>query len=118
MTVPAVAALRFLTACVYGVGLGVLYGFLRPVRRKMTNFADAVFVAAAAWAWLRLNFFVCRGDIRLGCSMGLDLGAAAWEMTAGKLLRGLFRRFWDAVGAIWRLFTAPVKKIFEKTLLF
>ena len=55
MTVPSVAAVRFLTACFYGVLLGVLYGFLRPLRRKMTNFADAIFVFAAAWAWQPKN---------------------------------------------------------------
>jgi hypothetical protein len=118
MTVPSIAAVRFLTACFYGVLLGVLYGFLRPVRRRMTNFADAIFVAAAMWAWLRLSFLICRGDIRLGCSMGLAVGAVAWEMTLGKCLRRPFRWFWDGVGAILRFLTAPVRKIFKKTLTF
>lgn len=118
MTTPAIAAIRFLAACWYGLGLGVLYGFLRPLRRKMTNFADAIFVAAAIWAWLRLSFLVCRGDIRVGCTMGLLMGAAAWEMTLGKLLRRPFRWFWDAVGAVFRLFMAPVKNFFKKYCFF
>ena len=81
MTPPALAAWRFGVACLYGIGLGGVYGFLRPVRPR--SFADALFVAAMFYAWLQLSFAICRGDIRLGYTAGLFVGMAAWELTLG-----------------------------------
>ena len=75
MNAPSIAAVRFLTACGYGVVLGLLYGILRPLRPKHTTFADGVFVTAAAWAWLKLSFGICQGDIRIGYTAGLFVGA-------------------------------------------
>ena len=52
MTTPQAEALRFLTACLLGAGLGVVYGFLRPLRPKWTTLADSAFLLAAVLAWL------------------------------------------------------------------
>ena len=86
--IPAQSLRHFGIACLLGVGLGILYGFLRPLRGRLTPLADLVFVVAAFWAWLQLCFGVCRGDIRLGCCMGLPAGIFCWELTVG--LFGIF----------------------------
>ena len=56
MTAPALAAQRFGSACLLGVGLGIWYGFLRPLRPRRTALSDGLFLAGAAWAWLELGF--------------------------------------------------------------
>ena len=101
MTAPETGAVSFLWACLLGAGLGILYGFLRPLRPKATWLADGFFVAAVLIVWLYLSFGICRGDIRLSYTAGLFLGAAVWEMTAGKWLRPVFRGFWRMISRIW-----------------
>ena len=70
---PTQSAQHFLLATLMGLGLGLIYGFLRPLRPKHTHLSDFLFVIVLFWVWLQLNFGVCYGDIRLG---GVDFGAA------------------------------------------
>ncbi|MBQ7801679.1 MAG: hypothetical protein IJ375_05080 [Oscillospiraceae bacterium] len=111
MTAPALAAERFALACLLGLPLGALYGFLRPLRPRRGTLADLLFVAAAAAAWLYLSFGICQGDLRLGYSAGLAAGGFCWEWTAGQLLRPVFSMFWQTIGRFWALLTLPAKKI-------
>ena len=46
MTPPALAAQRFGLACLLGGGLGLCYGFLRPLRPKRTALSDLLFLPA------------------------------------------------------------------------
>ena len=62
MTAPGIAAERFGTACLIGAGLGLVYGFLRPLRPKFTALSDLVFLLALLWGWLYLAFGICRGN--------------------------------------------------------
>ena len=71
MTQPAVAAACFGAALLMGGALGVLYGFLRPLRPRLTHLADALFVVACFWTWIYLAFAVCGGDIRFAYTAGL-----------------------------------------------
>ena len=109
MTAPAQAALQFVQGLGLGVGLGILYGSLRPLRRRRAIPADLVFMVAAFWAWLQLSFGICRGDIRLGTTSALALGALAWELTAGRLLRRPIALFWQTVGQLMALLFRPLK---------
>lgn len=113
MTAPAVAALRFALACALGLGLGVVYSFLRPLRPRLTPLADGLFVLSLLAAWVYLGFGICGGDLRLGYTAGLFVGICLWERTAGRLLRPLFFRFWRLLGRIFRMLTAPVVAIFR-----
>lgn len=113
MTEPAQAAGWFAAAWLYGMGLGVLYGFLRPLRPRLTTLADLVFSAAAIWAWLVLSFGICGGDLRLSCTMGLAAGGVFWELTAGRLLRPVFFGFWRGVGRVFGWITRPVKDLLK-----
>ena len=47
MKQPALGAWQFAMACLVGALLGLVYGFLRPLRRKHGPLGDALFVAAA-----------------------------------------------------------------------
>ena len=80
MNTPAVAAQRFGMACLLGVLLGVYYGFLRPLRPKLTALSDLLFVLGAGWVWLYLGFAVCRGDLRFGYTCGMFLGWFLWDL--------------------------------------
>lgn len=82
---PTVAAGRFAIALAMGVGLGVFYSLLRPIRPNWLR--DLGFVAGAFYSWLYLCFAVCRGDFHLGYCSGLLLGGLAWLLTAGKFLQ-------------------------------
>ena len=64
MTPPQVAAGRFLSALILGMGLGIVYAFLRPLGRKRWP-GDLVFVLCALWIWTELTFRICRGDVRM-----------------------------------------------------
>ncbi len=114
MTGPALDGWRFLCACGIGLALGAVYGFLRPLRPRHNGLSDLLFLPAMGYAWLYLSFAICRGDIRLGYTAGLFLGAAAWELTVGKLLRPVFRGFWQLVSRIWTGIWRPFRKIFKK----
>ena len=118
MTAPAVAAARFGAACLLGAFLGLLYGFLRPLRPRRTALADGIFVLAAFYGWLVLCFAVCGGDIRVGYVLGLPCGGFAWEFTFGRLLRPVYFHFWKIMGSVWRWILAPGRKILKKVRFF
>lgn len=100
---------RFLIACLMGVGLGLFFGFLRPLGRK----ADGIFLLGAFWCWLELGFRVCRGDLRLVYTFGLFAGALVCHWTVGGLLSGIFSAFWRILGRFMEKFSHP-GKFFQK----
>ena len=118
MTEPGLGAVRFLISCLAGVQLGLLYGFLRPLRPRYTVFSDLLFLPALAAAFLYVGFGVCRGDLRLGCFLGLATGGILWDQTAGRLLRPIFAGFWKSMGRILDFLRVPVKKISKKDKKF
>ena len=118
MTPPDLAAWRFAIACLYGIGLGVIYSFLRPLRPKRTILADGLFLLSFLFAWLQLGFRICRGDLRFGYTAGLLVGIFLWELTFGKLLKPAFFSFWKAVTAVLGWILYPIRKIFKKILEF
>lgn len=113
MNPPAVAARRLLAALGLGLALGLIYGFLRPLRRKSNTPGDLLFLLCAGAAWVELGFGICNGDLRLGYIAGLPVGAFVWEMTVGKVLRPVFFRFWQIVERIFSLPWRLTKKSFE-----
>ena len=112
MTAPALAASRFGLALAVGGGLGLCYGFLRPLGTRLPHLRDLLFVLCAFWAWIYLSFGLCQGDIRVGYTAGLALGAWLWELTIGKWLRPVFSKFWKFLS----LFLWPLKKIYAFSL--
>lgn len=109
MTAPALAARRFLFSLAMGALLGLVYGFLRPPRRRFTQLFDGIFVLCALWAWIYLSFGLCQGDLRFGYTAGLGLGAVLWEATGGRLLRPVFSGFWKFLA----YFLLPFQKFFH-----
>ena len=118
MTTPSVAAGRFVIACLQGGFLGILYGFLRPLRPKRTAIADSLFIVGLLWTWLILSFDICRGDIRPGYTAGLFLGAWGFDRTVGRLLQPAFRGFWRGISWIFRSIFYPIRKFFQKMWKF
>ena len=114
MTGPALDGWRFLWACGIGAILGVWYGFLRPLRPRHTVLSDLLFLPALVYGWLYLSFAICRGDIRLGYTFGLLVGALLWEWTAGRWLRPVVQGFWRLISKIWHDFLGIFEKIFKK----
>lgn len=110
MTPPAAAAGRFAAACLLGVVLGVVYGFLRPPRQKHPHLADSLFLLVLFPAWIYLSFGICGGDLRLGYVFGLFLGIWAGAATLGRFLQPIFRFLWKILGFPWHL----LKKFFKK----
>ena len=100
MIPPGTALAWFAAALVLGAGLGLVYSFLRPVRRRWL--ADLVFVACAGWAWLVLAFRVCRGDPRGAYLLGMAVGAWGTKSLFGPFFSGL-----------WKIMAIPAKKISE-----
>lgn len=101
-----------------GCGLGLLYGFLRPLRRRRNWPADLVFMLACLVCWIWFSFGICAGDIRLLPTATLALGALLWEATVGRRLQGLFRGFWCGIFSFFRSLTFPAKKFFQKIHIF
>lgn len=108
MTTPALAASRFLMALGVGAVLGLIYGFFRPLRPRLTHLCDLLFVVICFFAWIFLGFGLCQGDLRFGYTAALFLGGFGWELSFGKLLRPVWRGFWHFLG----IFLLPFKKIF------
>lgn len=113
MTAPGLAAARFAMSLGMGAGLGLLYGFLRPLRPKLTHLTDAVFVLCAFLGWVQLGFGLCGGELRFGYWVGMLLGAVVFDVTAGRLLRPLFFRFWGIIWQILSFLLRPIGKIFD-----
>jgi hypothetical protein len=110
MTEPAFAARAMLIALGMGAGLGGVYGFLRPLRPRLTALTDLIFVAVSFWVWLVHTFQLCGGDSRPVCLIAMAAGAVTWELTLGRLLRPAFFLFWQGIG--WP--TRKIRNIFYK----
>ena len=110
MTAPAVAALYWLRTLGIGGILGAVYGFLRPLRPRLTILADGLFALCLIWGWVYMTFGICGGDSRLGCTAALFLGAWLFDRTVGRWLQPIFNLFWKAWGKLCALILWPVKK--------
>ena len=113
MTHPAISAQQLLAALLLGLGLGLCYGFLRPLKRIGNWLRDLLFRPCLLSFWVCLGFGVCGGDLRLGYFAGLAAGALLWECTIGRLLRPLFFWFWGVIFHIFTFFALCLKKFFK-----
>ena len=90
----ATVAAFFASAYVFGLELGMLYGFLRPLRPRHTLLSDGLFLLGLYQRTAVLMFRVCGGELRPACLVALFLGIWTFDRTVGRLLRPLFGRFW------------------------
>ena len=105
---------RLAAAGLTGMGLGLFYGFLRPLRSKSTALGDFLFLVAGIFGWIYVSFGICQGDIRLGYTAGIVAGGFLWECTAGRLLQPVFRGIWLGIFGFFSFFLRPIRKIFQK----
>ena len=113
MNDPRTAALQFLLAILLGAVLGLIHGFLGPVRRKNPHLADLLFLPALTIGWLQHSFRICLGDLRPVWLLGIMLGIWCWESSVGILLRPFFSGMWHIFYRIWEFSLVPVKKIYS-----
>ena len=99
-------------ALLLGMLLGVIYGFLRPLRPRWLG--DLLFILALFYLWLHLVFGICGGDPRFAYTALLLGGCLLWEVICGKRLHPLFSCFWKGISRIFSIFLFPVKKILKK----
>jgi hypothetical protein len=118
MNRPAQEAYWLLIFMASGCGLGLFYGFLRPLRRRYSWPADLLFVAAAGAVWVYLGFGLCGGDLRIGCLAGLFLGIFLFDRWPGRLLRPVFSGFWEGIGGFFSFVGRPVIKLLKKIVKF
>lgn len=114
MISPALAWGQFLTACLLGAGLGLVYDFLRPLRPRFTALSDLLFLGVLGYTLVYLFFGVCRGDIRGGYALGLAAGGFCWEWTLGRIFSPVFAGFWKGLGGLFPGFGGTLEKIFSK----
>lgn len=89
MTRPGTGAAALAAALVLGACLGLWYALLGILRLRWKNLADGLFVAGLFAAWVYLGFGICGGDLRFFQSLGLLLGAGAFQLTVGRPLTGV-----------------------------
>ena len=118
MIPPATAARWLAAACLMGAGLGLVYGFLRPLRKKRNWFWDLIFVAMVFWMWLQHSFGICEGDIRPVCTLAMLGSMVLWERSFGQYLKPLFFGFWETIGKLWRILRLPFALFYKKFLRF
>ena len=111
---PHEALQHFLIALGLGSLTGLYYGFLRPLRPRLTTLSDLLFCAGGFYAWLVLAFGVCKADIRPGCSSGLVIGAVATDLTLGRLLRPVFYGFWRLIYGFFAIVLFPFQIFLRK----
>ena len=114
MSTPNTAALRFLTGLVLGCVLGLVYGFLRPVRRGRAVLPDLLFAVIAVWVYLYYGFAVCRGDLRMGYFAAPIVGAIGWDSVFGRWLLPVYGGFWKIIDKVCR----PMLRICKKFWFF
>ncbi len=118
MTPPALLFSRFLTACLLGAGLGLLYDLLASLPRLLRHLGDGIFVVGLFACGIYLGFAVCGGDLRLSYSAGLFVGAVLWHCSLGYLLRPLFSHIFTGLGRIISFFYRIFEKIITVIWLF
>ena len=101
-----------------GGGLGLLYDFLRPLRRRHNAPADFVFVSVLLPLWIYYSFGLCGGQIRFANLGTLTAGFFLWMLTLSRLTSPLFFFLWGRLFALFRLLFLPLKKIFKKNWTF
>ena len=115
MTTPFTDACRFGWGLLIGAALGIVYGFLRPLRPRHTTFADFLFALAACYGYLLLQFGICQADVRLAYFLAMICGCILWEWSFGRCLRPVFSFFWAILERIRKLLLLPLKKIWKMT---
>ena len=108
--IPQVQAVRFAASALIGLGLGVFYCFLRPLRPKLTALADGIFVTCALIGWTYAAFYFCRGDLRMGYTFGFFLGMGiGWrekdfgQLSAHRKGKDTWRGVHKTPATCWRL---------------
>ena len=105
---PAVSSQLLWFALAIGLGgvLGLLYDFLRALRRRvpfLTALADLFFLLTAFLSLVAMGLYLCGGDLRLFLLPGCAVGMAAYFFLLHRLLYPLFAVFWRMIYKFFQL---------------
>lgn len=114
MTDPRTAGRCLVLALALGMGLGLIYGLLCVLGRRHRHLADVLFLPFLFYTWVYLSFAICRGDLRLGYTLGLFAGIFLEENTLGRRLRPLYLRLWRFLHSLLKKILQKMKKFFKK----
>lgn len=109
---PATGFVRLLWSVIGGLGLGLGFDIVRPLRPRFIG--DLIFLGYMSWMWIEFSFGICLGDLRFGYLFGAVFGFILWQLGPGRLTKPIFTRF-------WHIFAVPFKnflKFFQKILKF
>ncbi|NCC67052.1 MAG: hypothetical protein EOM14_02490 [Clostridia bacterium] len=109
-------ALAFVTAVFFGVALGVVFDFLRALRREAKNsgitaLCDFLLCLMAAAALFCLNMLAAGGKLRLFLAAAAVLGAAAYFLSISRFFLALFGCFFAWIGKELKKLAVLQKKI-------
>jgi len=114
-------ALRFAWALGLGAGLGLVYEFLRGLRRVLpaaTVPADLIFLLLTAGVMTWYGLALCQGALELFQLFGLLAGAILVQLTLGRALRGIFQGFWQLIEKLFSFAIWPGKVFLKETKKF
>ena len=94
-------------ALLLGGCLGIIYGFLRPMRPRWLG--DLLFLGALYWVWIYLVFGLCNADPRFAYTATLLGGCFLWDQTFGFLLLPVFSAFWKGFYRLMGVIALPLR---------
>ena len=108
--------LNLLQGLLLGGVLGIVYGFLRPLRWRWLG--DLFFIGALFYFWIYLGFGICGGDLRFAYTAALLLGCFLWYQCFGPWLAPLFSAFWKGFFSVLAGIFAPLGWFCKKCAFF
>ena len=118
MIAPAELVRRFFLSGGVGILLGLFYDFLRPLRPRLTQLCDLIFVLSALLGWVYVSFGICLGQLHWGYTAGMILGGFLWEGTIGKHLHPVFHYLWKILGYPFHKISGFFRKKRKKLFAF
>jgi hypothetical protein len=112
---------QFLWAVLLGMTCGLVYDFLRGLRRTtrgLTALSDGLFVLYVLAGNCLLLLYVGKGAYRIFFPIAITSGAALWFFTLSVPCLAIFTRFWRLLLWPFRLFGRILKKIIRKMKKF
>ena len=103
-------------ALLLGCCLGIVWGFLRPVRPRWLS--DLFFLGALWWVWVYLIFGLCGADPRLAYTLTLLGGCFLWDFAFGSTLQPLFSGFWQGFFRFFDTISTPIRFLCKKLRVF
>lgn len=115
---PGAGGRLFALTLLWGLGLGVAMGLLRPLGQRRRSLADGCFLVVACAIWLRVGFGLWAGDLRPAVLLGLGLGWMLWSLGPGRLVDRAWVPIWGIIWKILDIIRGAAKKVCKFSKFF